>query len=276
MEELEFSWKTGDGSLIHALEWEPEGASTAVVALVHGIGEHVRRYEHVARAFAEAGIGLVAFDLPGHGRSGGKRGHASFALIREQIDQLIEEGHARFPGLPLFLYGHSLGGCLGLDYVLERKPAIAGAVIASPAIAMATPVPAPKVFLAKMMSRIAPSFSLGNGLDRSGISRDPEVIRKYVEDPLVHDRVSARLGLDILLAGPRIMGRAAEIKLPLLLVQGSADRITDPAAIASFASSCGKNVEYLSYEGCYHELHNEPGKEEFMKAVIAWIKGKRG
>ena len=120
----------------------------------------------------------------------------------------------------------------------------------------------------------APSFALANALDIDALSRDPAVGKAYSEDPLVHNRVSARLGLDIIETGPRIVARAAEIILPLLLMQGSTDRIVDPAATARFAAAAGKNVTYRVFEGWYHELHNEPEKAEVLAAITGWLATK--
>jgi alpha-beta hydrolase superfamily lysophospholipase len=275
MERKDFAWRTGDGLDIQASEWKPDGAAKAVVALVHGLGEHCQRYDHMARAFGAAGVGVVAFDLPGHGRSGGPRGHSSYAVVTEQIDHLLDEAKARFPGLPVFLYGHSLGGSLALNYLVVRKPPIKGAIVTSPGLATAKPLPALKLLLAKLMAGIAPSFTLPNDLELAGLSRDPEVVRLYQADPLVHDRVSARLGLDLIEAGPRLIERAKEITLPLLLLQGSADRLVSPEATDRFAKAAGSNVEYRSYEGGYHELHNEPEKEALFASVLAWMAARK-
>jgi alpha-beta hydrolase superfamily lysophospholipase len=270
MKQTEFSWKTGEGGAIYAVEWRPEGTAKAVVALVHGLGEHLHRYDHLAEAYGKAGIGIVALDLPGHGRSEGKRGHASYALIMDQIDRLLEEARSRFPGLPVFLYGHSLGGSLVLTYLIARKPGLAGAVVTAPGLATTTPVAPAKVLVAKLMSGILPSLTLANGLDVTAISRDPKEVQRYRDDPLITDQVSARLGNDLLQAGPNVMAAAAEIGLPLLLVQGSADRIADPATNERFARSV-PGATLKVFEGGYHELQNDPCKAEFFAFVLDWI-----
>jgi alpha-beta hydrolase superfamily lysophospholipase len=267
----EFRWKTLDGRAIHAVEWRPEGGAKGVVALVHGIGEHSGRYLHMAEAYCQAGYGMLAFDLPGHGRSEGKRGHASYALIMDQIDRLLDEARSRFPGAPVFLYGHSMGGAVSLVHILDRRPTLAGAVVTSPPLATATPVPAAKQLVARIMAKLAPSFTLPSELDVMAISRDPEVVKRYKEDPLVHDRVSARLGLDILEAGPKIQKRARELELPLLLLQGSADRIVDAGVNRAFAEAAGERITWKGYEGWFHELHNEPEKAEVFSYVQGWL-----
>jgi len=270
----EFSWKGEGGLEIAAVEWKPEARARAAIALVHGLGEHFRRYAGMAAWYAERGLGTVAFDLPGHGMSGGKRGHTSYATVAKEIDKLLGETRSRFPSLPIFLYGHSLGGALSLNWLLERQPDIAGAVIGSPGLVPATPVPPAKLALARFMAKVAPSFTLGNDLDASGLARDPEVQKAYLADPLMHDKISARLGLDLIERGQTIIGNARKIHLPLLLLQGTADRLVDPAATARFAAAAGPNVEFRRFEGWFHELHNEPEKEELYRFVLGWIEGR--
>lgn len=270
MKKTEFSWKGEGGLDIAAAEWRPD-APRGVIALVHGIGEHYGRYEHMIAWYGAKGLATVAFDLPGHGRSKGKRGHSSYAAIAAEIDRLVEEARKRFPGLPVILYGHSLGGALSLNWLLLRKPTLAGAVIGSPGLVPATPVPAAKMALARFMAKVAPSFTLPNDLELSGLARDPAVAERYKADPLVHNLISARLGLDLIERGQAIIADARTITLPLLLLQGSADRLVDPKATERFAAAAGPNVEFKRYEGWYHELHNEPEKEELFKSVLAWI-----
>jgi alpha-beta hydrolase superfamily lysophospholipase len=272
MKQTEASWSS-KGSKVHAVAWCPDTKTKAAVALVHGLGEHCQRYEALAEAFAAAGVAIVAFDLPGHGLSGGPRGHSSFAAIRVEIDRLLEEGRSRFPGLPLFLFGHSLGGLLVLDYLLERRPIVTGAIVSSPGLSPALPVSAAKLRLARIMAKVMPSFTLSNGLDIDGICRDAEVVREYRADPLVHGRISARLGIDLLEAGPKAIARAREIVTPLLLLQGGADRDVDPEATRRFAAAAGSNVTFRFFPEAYHELHNDPGKEEVLALEIGWILG---
>jgi alpha-beta hydrolase superfamily lysophospholipase len=271
MKSIEFSWTSSEGSRIYANEWRPEGLAKGTIALVHGIGEHLHRYDQFSRSFADAGYGVVAFDWPGHGRSEGIRGHASYEKVYFEVDRLLEETRARYPGKPVFLYGHSMGGALVLAYALKRKPAIAGVVSTSPGLRPAKRVPGWKILLAHVMSAIKPSFTLPSDLDRSGLSRDPDVIRAYNADPLVHGMVSARLGLDILETGPWVIEHAAEFSLPLLLLWGTADRVVDPTAIERFAAAAGPGTESRRFEGGYHELHNEPEKAEFVRIVKEWF-----
>lgn len=274
MKSSDFSWKSEEGLSIVAMEWRPDREPWAVMVLVHGLGEHFRRYAYMAAWYADRGIATLTFDLPGHGKSGGPRGHTSYAAVAKEIDHLVGEARSRFPGLPIILYGHSLGGALSLNWLLERKPEIALAVIGSPGLVPAAPVPPAKMALARLMAKIAPSFTLSNGLDASGLARDPAIQEAYLSDPLMHDKISARLGLDLIERGQFIIANAKKITLPLLLLQGAADRLVDPAATARFAAAAGPNVEFRRFEGWYHELHNEPEKDELYRQVLDWIEGR--
>ena len=274
MASTDFSWQNSSGLKIFARDW-PRAEPRGVVALVHGLGEHLGRYQHVAEALNAAGYALVAFDLPGHGQSGGTRGHFAFKDVLRDIDCLLEEAARRYPGKPQFLYGHSLGGSLALYYTLKRQPAIQGVISTSPGLAPGTPVSAPKMFVAKIMARIAPAFTIPNGLDTGNLSRDPNIARIYGSDPLVHARISARLGLDLINQGQWVLDNAKSFPLPLLLVQGSSDTLVSSKATQKFAETAPRDkVTYKVWEGFYHETHNEPEKLQVLKYMIDWLNTK--
>ncbi len=272
MSETEFSWKNAQGFQIVGNDWRPTGAIRGSIALVHGLGEHIWRYQHVAAAINTAGYSLVGIDLPGHGRSGGPRGHSSYDLILDEIDHLLGETKKRYPGAPTFLYGHSLGGALVLYYALKQRPALRGVIATSPGLLPGDPVPEAKVLLAKIMSRIAPAFTLENGLDLNNLSEDAAVITTYKSDPLVHSRVSALLGRDLLAKGAWIQANAGHFPLPLLLMVGSADHLISPQAVADFAQAVPVDkITYKVWEGLYHETHNSPQKQQVLQYLIDWL-----
>ncbi len=272
MRHTEFSWQNPSGIRIFAQHWQPEGKVRGTVALIHGLGEHTGRYQNVAEALNASGYALAGFDLPGHGRSEGTRGHASYNRILTEIDCLLTEIDHRYPGLPHFLYGHSMGGALALYYTLKRKPTLQGVIATSPGLVPGTPVPAVKIFLAKYIARFAPTFTMNNGLDLGNLARDPAVINAYKADPLVHGKISARLGYDLLTSGRWMQAHAAEFPVPLLLVQGSADRLVSPEAVAAFAQSAPtEKTTYKIWDGFYHETHNEPEKQQVLDYMIDWI-----
>ena len=273
MQQKEFSWKTKDGLNLYAKEWKPEGKIKASIALVHGLGEHVGRYEHVAETLTAAGYAITGFDLRGHGKSDGIRGQAvSYDAIMDDITQNIQNAKDHFPGVPTFLYGHSLGGNLVLYYALTRKSELKGVIATSPGLATPKPLSIGLKFMTKILYRLGPSMKIDNGLDLSGLARDPQVVEKYKADPLVHPFISPRLALDMLNAGDYILAHAAEFPLPLLLMQGTADRLVNPAKTKAFAQAAPfSKITYKEWEGYYHELHNEPEKAEVLKVMLSWL-----
>jgi acylglycerol lipase len=272
MQHFEFTMQAADGQKLYGQGWAPDGAPKAAISFVHGLGEHSGRYAHVATNLTSAGYALVAFDLRGHGRSEGKRGHAaSYDMLMDDIGLLLQETETRYPGgRSYFLYGHSLGGNLVLNYVLRRKPDLAGVIATSPALRTTTPLPGWKRGLAGLLYDRLPDLQMPNGLDLSGLSHDPDVIARYQADPLVHDRASVRLGADVLTTGEWALNHAANFPLPLLLMHGSADRLTCPKTSAKFASEVN-DCTFVLMDGCYHELHNEPESHEVLDNMVAWL-----
>lgn len=273
MQHSEYNWTTPDNVKLYGQEWKPEGKQKAAIVMVHGLGEHSGRYEHVAEAFTQAGYSLTAFDLRGHGKSEGIRGHApSYAAIMEDITHNVDLAKEHFPGMPVFLYGHSLGGNLTLYYCLTQNPQIKGAIVTSPGLATAAPVPPVKLALGKLMYNLMPAMQMDNGLLRSGLSRDPEVEKIYSNDPLVHPKISARLALDLINNGKFIIDHAAEFPIPLLLMQGTGDYIVNPPMTKTFANAAPlSKITFKEWDGYYHELHNEPEKAQVLRTITDWL-----
>jgi acylglycerol lipase len=272
MQQAEIGWQTSSGLKLIGQEWKPDGAARGVVALVHGLGEHIGRYQHVAEAFTSAGFAMLGVDLPGHGKSGGTRGHFAFDDVLPEIDHLLEEAAKRYPGKPRFLYGHSLGGALVLYFGLKCRPTIQGIISTSPGLGFGDSVPQSKILLAKVMSRIAPAFTMDNGLNSKDLAHSPEVANKYTNDPLVHPKVSTRLGLDMLTSGSWMIQHAGEFPVPLLLVQGSEDHIVSPKAAQAFADGAPSGMTtYKVWDHAYHETHNDDCKAEAIQYMIDWL-----
>src|SRR5512136_2894141 len=199
MTESQVEIKTRDGLRLLGLQWKPAGKARGVVCLVHGIGEHVGRYAHVAAAMNDAGYAMLGFDQRGHGRSEGPRGFTpSFDTFLDDLDVQLDEARRRHPGQPVFLYGQSMGGNLVLYYSLRRKPSLAGVVASSPQIRLAFTPPAWKTTLGRWMLKLWPTMVMANGLDVKNLSHDAAVVRAYTTDPLVHDRVTPPLGIGMI------------------------------------------------------------------------------
>jgi alpha-beta hydrolase superfamily lysophospholipase len=243
----------------------------AAILLVHGLGEHSGRYEGWAARFSEQGVAVLAFDLPGHGRSKGRWGVIpSPEKVYDTIDTVLREMRESSPGIPLFLYGHSLGGGIVLNYLIRRKPAIKGAIVTSPWVILSETPPPFKVLLAKVAGSLIPGMTQPSGLKTEYLSRDPEVVRAYRNDPLVHGLISAGLYRWMTSAAEETMERASEIDVPLLLAHGRDDMITSPSGSVRVAGSAPKATLKL-WDGGYHELHNDPLKEEHFDFITEWM-----
>ena len=273
MVETQVPVKSKDGLTLTGLEWEPACEARGVVCLIHGLGEHIGRYPHVAAALNQAGFAVIGLDLRGHGRSEGPRGFTpSFDAYLDDMDLLLGEARSRYPGTRIILYGHSLGGLLVLYYPLRRKATVVGVVASSPQLRLAFKPPAWKTTMGRLMFNIWPGFILSSGLEQAALSRDPEVVRAYAADPLVHDRVSARLGIGLIDIGQWLLDHASEFPLPLLVYNGSRDRLISADASREFAAKVPGDCTFKLWDGLYHETHNEPQKAEVLGFMIQWIK----
>jgi alpha-beta hydrolase superfamily lysophospholipase len=211
-------------------------------------------------------------DLRGHGRSSGSRGHfPSFDIVMRDINQLLDETQKMFPGQPVFLYGHSLGGALVLYYGYTQKRALHGIIATAPGLAAGTPIPTMKIMAGKVLNSVAPQMTLNNGLDFDSLSHDAEVKRVYLSDPLVHQLISARLAMQLLNAGEWIRSQHGYFPYPLLLMQGADDRIVDPALNQKFAEGLTGDVTFKMWPGMCHEIHNEFDKESVLKVMVDWL-----
>ena len=273
MAHFETKWKSRDGIDIFGQSWEPgKRELKAVVCLVHGLGEHTSRYPNVAEAFSKQGYALFGADTRGHGRSGGARGHIpSIESVMQDIDLLFEQAKSRYPGLPLFLYGHSLGGILVLHYGLKRKPDIQGVIATSSGLRTALENQPAKILAAKVLGAIIPKVSLSSGLDVNAISHDKSVIEKYKNDPLVHNKISLGFGKIMLETTQWTLKHSAEFPLPLLMLHGKADAIAFPSGSIEFAAPLKEKCKLVLFDGGFHELHNEPIKSEVFKTMTDWM-----
>jgi alpha-beta hydrolase superfamily lysophospholipase len=271
---------TDDGLILHTRTWAPGGATPprGVVVLVHGLGEHIGRYDHVGRRLSEQGFGVVGYDHRGHGRSPGPRGGVPDELtLCADLGQVLRGARARFHG-PLVLLGHSLGGLVAARYVAEGlghdpegwwRP-VDALVLSSPALDPGTNA-VQKALLA-VVAPILPRLAVGNGLKVDWISRDAAVVKAYADDPLVHDRITGRLGLFVARHGPAVIAAAPRWTTPTLLMWAGADRCVAPAGSAAFAQAAPKAaVATRAWPGLYHEIFNEPEQDAVLQALDEWL-----
>ena len=276
MNHFEWNW-TQEGTQFYAQGWNPS-TTKAVICLVHGFAEHSSRYAHVAERLGREGYAVLAFDQYGHGRTEGPRGWSpSLDASLDSIKIILDEAETRFPGVPKFLYGHSMGGNMVLNYILRRKPAIRGTIVTAPWMILGFDPPAFQMFLARIMKGIYPKYAEKANIDSSVISRDKEEVRKYETDPLIHNTARAGTFFETYNAGKWAMNHSAELTLPLYIAHGTADKLISHKGSENFVADAPKDLcTFQSYEGFYHELHNEPDadREKVFQGIIAWLNAK--
>jgi len=275
--------RTSDGLELTCRVWAPD-SPVGVIVVIHGLAEHGGRYCETAEYFARNGWAVYAGDLRGHGQSpdvpGAGRVHVNrFTDYYQDVSALIGMARQQHPQLPLFLLGHSMGGLITLSYVLQEPSGLAGAVISSPALGVHPEFKPPAIlrFLVSVLDRLAPRLRFPSDLDTGAISRDPEVVQAYLEDPLVSSKVSARWYAEILRAIDRAHANAGMLQLPVLLMQSGADRLVDPQAPGRWAKAAPSGqVELVSWEGLYHEMFNEPEKSRVRRRTLEWLQAQLG
>jgi alpha-beta hydrolase superfamily lysophospholipase len=253
--------------------WTPDMSPRAVVVLSHGLGEYARRYDHVAQRFGEAGLVTYALDHRGHGRSGGKR-----MLVRNITEYtadfatLVGIASREHPGLKRVVLGHSMGGGIVFAYGVERPDDYDMMVLSGPAVAAQDQVSPLLAFAAKVLGVIVPGLPVQD-LDVNAISRDPAVVAAYNADPLVyHGRVPTGIGRVLLQVGETMPQRAPALTAPLLVVHGSDDRLIPVAGSRRLVECVGStDVQLKVYPGLYHEVFNEPERDQVLDDVVSWI-----
>jgi alpha-beta hydrolase superfamily lysophospholipase len=260
-----------DGLKLHGKCWLPDQAPETVICLVHGHGEHIGRYDELATYFNSQNIGFYGIDMRGHGLSEGKRGHIpSYELVMSDIEELLKWARVEHHDARLILYGHSLGGNYVAHFALTNEiKELAGVVISAPWLELALVPPKSKVTLANFARHIYPSLLNSTGLDANGLSHDQTIIDKYLNDPLVHDQISANLFYLATMSGANSLEKVANLRVPALIMHGNEDPITSAAASQQFAEKA--NITFKLWEGMKHEIHNEIGKKEVWDYTINWI-----
>lgn len=268
----QFTVRGAGGVELFAQSWLPEERPHGIVVLVHGFGEHSDRYAYLVAALTAAGYAVYGFDHRGHGRSPGQRGHVErFGDFLEDVRQVIVRVQADNPGLPLFLFGHSVGGLVALYYALLHPENLAGVIASAPLLSQ--PNISPIVLtIARLLSRFVPTFPLDTGLDSATISRDPAEVQRYKTDPLVHAKTSARAGAEGMNAIARVQAHAGELRTPLLLYHGGDDRLVSIAGSRTFFANAGSaDKTFWELPGGFHESHNDLGREQLFARLVAWL-----
>ena len=263
-----------DGENLAVQDWPvAEGTrQRGVVLVVHGLGEHAGRYDPVAQRLNSWGFSVRGYDQYGHGESGGPRGGLTTpGRLLDDLADVAESTRRKLSGrLPLVVLGHSMGGLVAAAFAQAHPAQLDGLVLSSPALAThATPL---QRMLVRTLPRIAPNLRVGNGLDTRWLSHDPSVEIAYRADPLVHDRISARLGQFITEGGARIVAAAPGWTVPTLLLYAGDDRLVDPAGSRAFAAAAPKaTVSSRCFDGAYHEIFNEADSQAVFETLQRWL-----
>ena len=261
-----------DGERLFRRAWMPPTPRRAL-AIVHGFAEHSGRYDHVGAWFAAREFAVHAYDQRGHGRSEGERGHVdAFSRLLDDLDSFLDVVRHEHPEQPLFLLGHSMGGLLTASLLAERKPDLVGAVVTGPPLALGPGTSRMKLRMARTLRRFAPRMKLGAGISASELSRDPEVVKAYEDDPLVFRQATATFAAELLDAVARAAEAGRNVRAPMLLLHGEADRVCPPRGTRNFHGQLrGAGHRLRLYPRLRHEILNEPEQEQVFEDVLAWI-----
>ncbi len=273
-----------DNGIIQGYSWhvnDPE----KVLCIVHGIGEYGGRFDRVAERFRTENTAVCSLDLRGHGDSVGKKGHcAPRNEVLDDVSALLEYARGRYPGKDIVLYGHSMGGNIVLDYRargdLNDRPC--AYIISAPWIRLVRPVPKPLYGVMKALARIAPSLTVSSDVDEAALGH-PDSVKPYKENPMVHNRISAQCAVEGFEIGLALEDGSCEdnmraAKLPILLMHGSADKICSVEGsrrIAARLKARGDDIEYIEWEGLFHEIHNgnaSSNGDEVISRMVEWVR----
>ncbi len=262
------------GLRIQYRTWAPERTPDGIVVIAHGFAEHSGRYHRVAQRLVDEGIAVRAPDHRGHGRSEGRR--TSIVRFDDYVDDLtmvIAAAHEQWRTLPLILLGHSMGGLIALSLAVRANPPIDALVLSAPA-ACPRDVSRLTLTMGRALSRVAPNVGVLR-LPLNRISRDPEVVAAYNDDPLVfRTPIRARLGAEMLATMGRVEAGLPSVRLPLLVMQGTADGLVDPGCGPHVYERAGSSDKTLKmYDGLWHEIFNEPEREHVLDDLVAWVRG---
>lgn len=268
---------TGRGGVtLYRQAWLPDAPPRAVLVNLHGLGDHSSLYPALPDFMVPRGIAVHAFDLRGHGRSGGQRAYLDdWRDYREDVDSFVRLASAGLPQRP-FLLGSSLGGLIVLDYALHHGDRLAGVIAASPALGT---VGVPRVLMAagRVLSRMWPRFSMRTGMDLNGISREPEALKAVVNDPLFHSVGTARLSTEVVAAIARVQRLAPSLAVPVLLLHGGADRMVPPDGTREFfARLTVADRQLIEYPDAYHALLADLDAALVLRDLGRWIDARAG
>ena len=274
MEHTESTFKGVRDLNIYTQGWLPDGKVKAVLLIVHGLGEHSGRYMNVVNHFVPQGYAIYGFDLIGHGKSeGGREQLRRFEDYTESLTTYHTMVKAWQPEKPIILLGHSVGGLIAAWYLIDHQEMFKGAIISGPSTKIPSFITPAIIAMAEVLSSVAPNTGIFP-LDPNAVSRDPEVVKDYINDPLVFQgKTPALCSVELLKAMQRVNVDGDKINLPLIIVQGSEDKLADPSGAQELYDRISSKDKTLKiYPGCYHEIHNEPERLTMFQDLETWLK----
>ena len=272
IEHQELELISTDKLRLHGQVWKPIGSPKAIVLLSHGLSDRSERFAHWGQLFAKAGYAFCCFDTRGNGKSEGQRGHCNcYEEFLDDIDLVLEWIKSTFPDVPIILYGHSMGGNLISNFIIRRQPKVDAAIITSPWLKLSTEPNAILQFLAKTLGKLWPTFNQKANIVAPHLCANKEVVQAYIDDSLIHDRITPACFLSLQEAGVWAINNASKISLSTLLMQEKGDRITSFEATKEFVRNAGSRVTFKEWEGDFHELHNEPFASEVFDIIMDWL-----
>ena len=263
-----------DGLNLFIRSWLPEKETRAAILLVHGFSEHSGRYTHWAEKFTIEGFAVYAVDYRGHGKAQGLRGHTpSYKNLLDDIETCIDHISEKYD-LPIILYGQSLGGNMVINYDISGRTRLAGIISTSPWLHLVVRPKSIGILLTRVLRKLTPGLIKGTKLDVNLLSHDPQVAIDYEEDPLTHSFITPQLFFGAEKAARKAMKNTGSLSAPLLMMHGTADLVTSYKASKKFAEKAenlGKDITFISWEGLYHELHNEIGNQQVFCKIMEWL-----
>ena len=254
--------------------WQPTNPPNAVLVILHGVAEHSNRYLNLVDHLLPEDFVIYTFDQRGHGQSPGQRGYIeSWDEYRDDLERFLDLVHRREPDLPVFVFGHSQGALIALDFIINRSNHLAGTIVSGSPLDSDDAASPLLVAAAKILSRVWPTFSLDSPINPAQLSCDARVVQNYMDDPEVFKILTARWGTEYLKAQNEVIENAARIEIPILIIHGGEDMLCNPQGSQDLfdrVSSADKTLKiYPSY---FHELHNEPGHVTVIQDINEWIK----
>jgi alpha-beta hydrolase superfamily lysophospholipase len=246
----------------------------AVLLIIHGLAEHIGRYMNIVDYFVPRGYAIYGFDQRGHGKSEGMRGYVErFSYYIDDTKAFFDMVHGEHPRKSLFILGHSVGGLIATTYSLNHQNELDGLILSGVTIKPGESLSAVKVMLARLFSKVMPKVGI-DVIDASAISQDQAVVKEYINDPLVYrGKISSRLGAELINAMQVLTNHISNIHLPILIMSGSVDRLSNPEGsrfLYNRISSIDKTIKF--YDGFYHEIFNEPGRNQVFNDMENWLK----